>query len=104
MVNYSDANWYGWNGGECPVHPETMVEVTSGSCQTSGKASDFTWHHNCYGPIIAFRVIKEHREPREPRDLWLTMCPVDGYKVRFREPDERHPYAAHAFKVREVIE
>ena len=26
MTSYNDGKWHGWNGGECPVHPETEVE------------------------------------------------------------------------------
>jgi hypothetical protein len=69
MVNYNDGNWHGWNGGECPVHPKSLLEVIyldnglsciddafSGACDFSAGAEL---------PIIAFRVIKEYREPRE---------------------------------------
>jgi hypothetical protein len=24
---YIEGKWYGWNGGECPVHPEAVVDV-----------------------------------------------------------------------------
>ena len=24
MVDYNDGNWHGWDGGECPVHPESV--------------------------------------------------------------------------------
>ena len=27
--NYNDGRWHGWNGGECPVHPETVVVVVT---------------------------------------------------------------------------
>lgn len=73
MTNYNDGSWHGWNGGECPVHPDTVVEV-----QTYGKNSGsnedlaytFSWNEpDTYGDtIIAFRVIKEHKEPRE---VWM---------------------------------
>ena len=27
MTNtYNDGKWHGWNGGECPVHPKTVVD------------------------------------------------------------------------------
>ena len=29
MTNYNDGRWHGWNGGECPVHPETVVVVVT---------------------------------------------------------------------------
>ena len=27
MTNYNDGKWHGWNGGECPVHPKSMVDA-----------------------------------------------------------------------------
>lgn len=26
-ANYNDGTIHGWNGGDCPVHPETVVKV-----------------------------------------------------------------------------
>ena len=26
-VDYNDGNWHGWNGGECPVHPDSEIAV-----------------------------------------------------------------------------
>jgi hypothetical protein len=50
--------WLPWYGGECPVDPDTMVEVRVGYCVgKSRKAGDYntTWGSN----ITAYRVIKE---------------------------------------------
>ena len=75
MTNYNDGNWHGWNGGECPVHPETVVEFRLrdrvqeyGIMQNRATSCDWT-HDDDSGDIIAFRVVKEHREPRE---FWLV--------------------------------
>ena len=27
MTDYNDGKWHGWNGGECPVHPESELKV-----------------------------------------------------------------------------
>lgn len=73
MTDYKPGIWYGWNGGECPVHPQTVVEVVK--CQGRDAVADkpatadgYIWEegHTIY-PIIAFRVVKEYRQPRE---LW----------------------------------
>lgn len=67
MTDYNDGKWHGWNGGECPVHSKSIVEVVThlhgkiGECAASTKG----WWANHSNPIIAFRVIKPHREPRE---------------------------------------
>lgn len=74
MTNYNDGNWYGWNGGACPVHPETVVEVRFLSrdaehIRMSDCAELWVWQTDGSGDdIIAFRVIREHREPRE---VWI---------------------------------
>ena len=75
MDEYKQDVWHGWNGGECPVHPKTEVQAI---CRTRAGdwkpfiagpriAGQLNW--GPYGetayPIIAFRVVKEYREPRE---------------------------------------
>lgn len=29
MTDYSDGEWHGWNGGECPVRPDGVVSIVS---------------------------------------------------------------------------
>ena len=71
MVDYNDGKWYGWNGGKCPVHPRTVVEavylepvcvVTLASVRAD-TADSFGWD-DLDAPIVAFRVIEDHKEPR----------------------------------------
>lgn len=65
-TNYNDGLWHGWNGGECPVHPKTKVELVAGNWLASGIAArEHDWSGDQKYPIIAFRVVKEFREPRE---------------------------------------
>ena len=70
MTNYNDGNWHGWNGGECPVHPESVVEVQYCDKEKS-EAKAFVWR---YGggdyDIIAFRVVKEYIDPPKPREFY----------------------------------
>jgi hypothetical protein len=64
MTNYNDGNWHGWNGGDRPVHPYTVVEVfCDGEKLTPGEADCFAWSKDGYADIVAFRVVKEHKEP-----------------------------------------
>lgn len=98
MTKYETNVWYGWNGGECPVHPETVVQVqTYGECPGSNEdnASTFTWHEPDINgnPIIAFRVVKEHKETRE---FWAFMM-AGGYWI------ESVPEAEGAVLFREVL-
>ena len=79
MTNYNDGEWHGWNGGECPVHPETVVEATTKEFGfVSTKAGDYYgWEKGHGNPILAFRVIKEHKEHVKPREFWVSNN--DGY-------------------------
>jgi hypothetical protein len=68
---YVEGQWYGWNGGECPVHPETVVDTVTQSPSVGTdyiiehKAGKLSWHTSKRNPtIIAFRVVKHHVEPK----------------------------------------
>lgn len=104
MTNYNDGCWHGWNGGECPVHPETLVEVMlqSGFNDSGVGSTDWDWGI-CKNPIIAFRVVKEYKEPRE---VWLVE--TDGAPRAFTNKHRAERYAEGygfaAVLFREVIE
>jgi len=76
--DYNDGKWHGWNGGECPVHPETVIEViyAAASDKTAIKeealAKYCEWGNECDTPIIAFRVITPYVEPPKPREFWVN--------------------------------
>lgn len=82
MTNYNDGKWHGWNGGECPVHPNTKVEVVylepvsvvTLATLRSDTASNFSWKDED-APIVAFRVLREHKEPRGG---WVLVSPYGG--------------------------
>jgi len=65
-TDYNDGEIHVWRGGqECPVHPESIVSVASG---TWGVIANF--HERLAGDLIwscifAFRVIRPYVEPRE---------------------------------------
>lgn len=71
---YKEYIWYGWNGGDCPVHPETVVEwVSLEPFFGTNPAKELTWDHNIdAGDILAFRVVKQYVEPPKPREFWLA--------------------------------
>lgn len=109
MTNYNDGKWHGWNGGKCPVHPKSEVEIQTygddGGCATD-VASSFLWGgEDVYGNrIIAFRVIEEHKEPRE---FWVF---EDELGFLYVGPSYEHvnnmrgEHKGRAFKAREVLE
>ena len=63
--DYNDGKWHVWNGGECPVHPETVVEVVTRSYGPRKETADYFgwWHGDHINPILAFRVITPYVEP-----------------------------------------
>jgi len=62
MTNYNDGKWHGWNGGECPVHRQSIGDLTyyDGTVYTDVKMSAFGWQE----PLM-FRVTKGYKEPSE---------------------------------------
>lgn len=80
-VDYNDGKWHGWNGGERPVHPETVVDCLCDESEAMYHgllAGDVDWSTGG-----AFRVIKEHKAPREfwidPTTGSISTAPVSGY-------------------------
>jgi hypothetical protein len=95
LVDYNDGKWHRWAGGECPVHPDTLVYATfieedQGPHTDSRYARNYHWDSG-YGPIVAFLVTKEYVEPpKEPREFWVLAgscfnsdpCVSDAIHVR----------------------
>jgi hypothetical protein len=75
---YVEGQWYGWNGGECPVHPKAVVDVAVAATKgfivlyESSLAGVFYWSLTKHRPIIAFRVVKHHVEPKV---VWVNEHP-----------------------------
>ena len=72
MTNYNDGKWHGWNGGECPVDVDTIVEgmylrndMPAPESPVTDRAGHFDWEYEAANTLIAFRVVKEHREQKE---------------------------------------
>ena len=72
MTDYNDGNWHFWNGVQCPVQPETMVEAVwhDPSRDTAGvigpcRAKVKGYTTLAWGRVVKFRVVKEYSEPRE---------------------------------------
>jgi hypothetical protein len=103
MIDYNDGKWHGWNGGECPVHPESIVDVlhaVNGILNYPLKAGSTAWASS---DLAAFRVIKPYREPREFYVREITCFYLDGNvtgKIYQQCTSKDKP----AFLVREVIE
>jgi hypothetical protein len=89
MTDYNDGKWYGWNGGPCPLHPKTLVEVRYDDQgnkplgeHEAGSSNAVRWLHGFPGRhIIAFRVTKIYHEPIE---LWVNT--ISGTISRHKQP------------------
>jgi len=95
MTNYNDGRWWGWNGGECPVHPQSEVEIWDATSKQNLVIPAEAVHWPFRG---AFRVIREHREPRE----WVVK-PQTG-AIHSSPPPVYVPWERGFIRVREVIE
>ena len=82
MSEYNNGQIWGWNGGDCPVHPETLVKTWRrlGGCEPNLPAKKMEWGHlkHC-GDIIAFQVVKVHTEPKV---IWVNEY-ADGVHIAF---------------------
>ena len=88
-----DDGWIDWGGGDCPVHPDTLVHVML-RCWDSqsrrereldasaGPASIYRWAHiGSIGDIVAYRVFRPEAAPYE--SLATTPQPIGGaYRIR----------------------
>lgn len=77
MTDYRDGAIHGWNGGECPVHPQDVVALwfREGGAD-EGTSELYTWPHDPGdGDIIAFQVTKKHEEPLT---IWVNIWPDGG--------------------------
>jgi hypothetical protein len=107
MINYNDGKWHGWNGGECPVHPESVVEVCS-AVETVRKTE--ATPENVYWPnVIAFRVVEPYHEPREwwatGNHLHDTKEEADNFLASLRAANPGLNFDTHEpVLVREVLE
>ena len=57
--------WIKWHGGECPVPPETLVEVRyrCRALEMGYRADDYKWHHG-FGDvdIVEYRTVTEQAD------------------------------------------
>lgn len=109
MVDYNDGEWHGWDGGVCPVHPESVVDVkfNDGEECEEEKAEVWGWESR-FVKIIAFRVTKPYVGPPKPREFWINEY-ADGYIAYPHDSKEKANISMgegriRCIHVREVIE
>lgn len=68
MVDYNDGKIHGWNSGECPIHPQSVVQfwLREGVFgKDSALELEWEWEDNfAEYDIIAFQVLKQYVEPK----------------------------------------
>jgi hypothetical protein len=86
MNDYNNGEVWGWNGGECPVHPES--EVTTwfrGGLIHWGVADHWLWMHgNLDSDIIAFQVTKPYVESKV---IWVNKT-LSGQMIAYESESE----------------
>jgi hypothetical protein len=119
MNDYNDGKWHGWNGGECPVHPDSVVRVRmdGSSFPDCGnkvtKAGTLCWADDLDDDtIIAFRVVTPYVEQPKPREWWATgrhlhdsLAEAEAFIAKVRAENPHLDFADHdPLHVREVLE
>jgi len=108
MTDYNDGEWHGWNGGECPVHPKSVVDVkfNDGEECEEEEAEVWDWETH-FVKIIAFRVTKPYVEPPKPREFWINEYPGcfgTAYSSKAEADEGGGGIRIRCIHVREVIE
>lgn len=76
---YNLLQMYPWNGGECPVHPETTLRYWMRIGSRDGyedKAKTLRWNNSSYSfsnDIVAFKIIKEYVEPPKLIEVYVNV-------------------------------
>ncbi len=90
MNDYNNGQVWGWNGGECPVHPKSEVSIwgRKGAYNTGSLAENFIWTHKHTGDfdIIAFQVTKPYLEPKV---IWVNQYASTPYLAYLSEEEAR---------------
>jgi hypothetical protein len=92
MNDYENGEIWGWNGGECPVHPESKVMVWFRDAGwTTNRAGQLRWGH-----IVCFQVTKPYVEPPapvEPKTIWVNEYKADDAWHGFLNEEQAKRYA-----------
>lgn len=103
MTDYNDGTIHGWNGGDCPVHPETVVHAWfRSSVNKECKADYLRWSKDANfsnTDIIAFRVVEPYVEPKV---IWVNE-EADGIHVAYDSEEKASNCAAYSLVTRIAV-
>ena len=102
LTDYNDGKIHGWNGGDCPVHPLTIVKLYFKRHTASNSefvANVVGWlHHDESDDIVAFQVVKEYKEPMV---IWVNIY-KNGFSSVYESEKEALNSAIYAV-VRQAV-
>ena len=84
------SEWIEWNGGECPVAGDTLVEVRfqDGTHSKARKAAIWSWKHDFVNSdIVAYRIV-------EPAKIKSDGGETEYYKLPQHATELRHLISA----------
>ena len=89
MSEYVTGQNYGWNGGECPVHPETQLKIWTRNglfcSELTTLAKSCFWDHVQHPrDIVCFQVVTPYAEPKV---IWVNEY-TSGNSVSYRTEEE----------------
>lgn len=89
MVDYNDGKIHGWNGGDCPVHPQSVVRYwLREGLLGHDLALEMGWEWEdsfAEYDIIAFQVTKQYVEPKT---IWANEYRHDIFVYTNKEAAE----------------
>ena len=105
--------WYGWNGGECPVHPKSEVEVRL--CNPAEEFGDMTdiadgwdWVFRGSSGIVSFRVVTPYvpiADATEPKlECWVNVYNEGAMVLHGSEDAANKGQAKHRIRCVRMIE
>ena len=82
MTDYNDGKWHGWNGGECPVHEDTDIEVIHTGTGVPSAVQKHIAVGQDWDNVIAFRVVTPYVEPVPKLECWVNFD-ADGSMIGY---------------------
>lgn len=116
MTDYNDGKWHRWAGEDmkpASVHPKSKIEyiwlsdTSNSGRRTRVAGADEDESSPAWRQILAFRVIEEHREPREWWALWSPSGTLIGNFTECGAHEKNDDYyggRGEIIHIREVIE
>jgi hypothetical protein len=91
-MDYNDGQIHGWNGGECPVHPDSEVKAWTDEGADYRHAKNWNDEET---PIVAFKVTKPYVEPKT---IWVNEYPV-GFYACYSEEEAKQKAGWNAIRI-----